>query len=305
MDWQEIEAFLAVADTLHFGRAAEELRLSQARVSQLVKRLERRVGAPLFDRTTRRVSLTPIGSGLRDDLRPAHRSILDGLARAQAAGRGVEGVLRVGYLGPLAGRVLLDVVTALERDRPGLVVHLLAAEVADPCEPLRDDEVDLLLTQLPVEEPGLVTGPVVITEPRLLAVSTRHPLARAESVSLEDLAGERMLVPAGAPPPQWLRTAQPWTTPSGRPIERGPAVRSFQELLTAVAAGRGVCTVAAHNTRYHPRPDVAFLPFDDAAPFEFGLVWRGSAETARVRAFTEATERLVERWGGPTAAASR
>lgn len=304
MDWQEIEAFLAVADELHFGRAAVRLNLSQARVSQMIKKLERRVGAPLFDRTTRRVSLTLIGEQLLVDLRPAHRSVLDSIARAQAAGRGITGVLDVGFLGPLAGRVLLDVLDTFRTTHPDVEVRLRTTEVADPCRPLRDGEVDLLLTQLPVTEPGITTGPVVIVEPRVLAVSARHPLARRDSVRMEDLAADRILLPAGSPPQQWLDSAQPWTTPAGRPIGRGPAVHTFQELLTLVAAGQGTCTVAAHNIRYHPRPDVAFVPITDAPPFEFGLVWRASSETGRVRAFAETAGRLVDDWGGPAATAS-
>jgi DNA-binding transcriptional LysR family regulator len=76
-------------------------------------------------------------------------------------------------------------------------------------------------------------------------------------------------------------------------------------MMTLIAAGQGVCTVAAHNIRYHPRPDVVYLPFTDAPPFTFGLVWRTAAETGRIRAFIGATDRLVERLGGPTALASR
>ncbi len=305
MDWQEIEAFLTVADELHFGRAAERLGLSQARVSQLIKKLERRVGAGLFDRTTRRVGLTPIGERLLADLRPAHQSVLDSLARAQAAGRGISGILHVGFLGPLAGRVLLDVLDTFRTTHPDLEVQLHTTEVDDPCRPLRDGEIDLLLTQLPVTEPDISTGPVVIVEPRVLAISARHPLARLESVSQEVLATEPMLRPAGSPPREWLENAQPWTTPSGRPINRGPEVRTFQELMTVIAAGQGVCTVAAHNTRYHPRADVAYIPLTDAPPFEFGLVWRTNAETARVLAFAETTGRLVEEWGGPAVTALR
>ncbi len=305
VDWQEIETFLAVADELHFGRAAARLRLSQARVSQTIKKLERCVGSPLFDRTTRRVALTPIGARLRDDLRPARDAVVEALARAQAAGRGVTGVLRVGFLGPVGGRVVLEVMAALRTSHPDLEVHVQETHIADPCRPLRDGEVDVLLTQLPVAEPGIQTGPVVLSEPRVLAVSAHHPYARRDSVRLEDLAGDRTFRPAGSPPADWLDSYLPWSTPDGRPIERGPAVATFQELLALVAAGQGICPVAAHNVRYHPRPDIAFVPLVDAPPFEFGLAWRSSARTTRVQTFIEATHRLVTAWGGPAAAAER
>ncbi|HEX4813841.1 MAG TPA: LysR family transcriptional regulator [Nonomuraea sp.] len=305
MDWQEIEAFLAVADELHFGRAAQRLHLSQARVSQTIQKLERRVGSALFDRTTRRVSLTPIGQRLLADLRPAHQSVLDALGRAQAAGRGIAGVLRVGFLGPVAGRVVLEAMNAVRASHPALDIQLRETQIADPCRPLREDEVDVVLTQLPVNEPGISTGPVILSEPRVLAVSARHPYARRESVGLEDLARDHTFRPAGNPSPDWLNNYLPWSTPAGRPIERGPAVATFQELLALIAAGQGICPVAAHNTRYHPRPDIAFVPLADAPPFEFGLAWRTSAHTGRVKTFIETTGNLVTAWGGPTAAAQR
>ncbi|GAB3883937.1 LysR family transcriptional regulator [Kibdelosporangium lantanae] len=305
IDWQEIEVFLAVADELHFGRAARRLHLSQARVSQTVQKLERRIGSPLFDRTTRRVSLTAIGQRLLADLQPAHQAVHEALNQARVAGRGVTGVLRVGFFGPVAGRVVLDVMTAVRADHPDLEVHLSETHVADPCRPLRDGDVDLVLTQLPVNEPGITTGPVVLSEPWVLAVSASHPFARRTEVSVEDLARDRTFRPVGEPSADWLDTYLPWSTPTGRPIERGPAVGTFQELLALVAAGQGVCPVAAHNVRYHPRPDVVFVPFTDAPPFEFGLAWRSSAETGRVRAFVETTSRLVAAWGGPVAAAQR
>ena len=99
MEKHEIETFLALAEELHFGHTAARLRVSTARVSQTIQRLERRIGAPLFARTSRTVALTPIGRQFRDDLAPAYRGMLDALSSAVAAGR----TLRVGFLGPSAG----------------------------------------------------------------------------------------------------------------------------------------------------------------------------------------------------------
>ncbi len=296
MDWQELDAFLAVSEELHFGRAAERLGLSQARVSQMIKKLERRVGAALLDRSTRRLSLTPIGQQLLTDLRPAHRAVLDSVARARAAGRGSTGVLAVGFFGPLAGRIVLDILKNLQSTHPEIDVRIQETQIADPCQPLRENEVDLLLTQLPITELGITTGPVVLAQPQVLAVSTRHAMASRESVSLEDFATDRVLRPTGSPPQVWLDNDLPWKTPSGRPIEPGPAVHTFQELLALVAAGQGIRPVAAHNVRYRPRPDVTFIPLSDAPSFEFGLAWRNAAETNMIRVFVDRTTRLVAQW---------
>ncbi|MGW4963517.1 LysR substrate-binding domain-containing protein [Nonomuraea sp. NPDC004186] len=90
-----------------------------------------------------------------------------------------------------------EVMTVVRADHPGLDIQLSELRIADPCRPLREDEVDLALTRFPVNEPGITTGPVVLSEPRVLAVSARHPYARRASVSLEDLARDHTFRPAG------------------------------------------------------------------------------------------------------------
>jgi DNA-binding transcriptional LysR family regulator len=303
MDRYEIDTFLTLADELHFGRTAERLGISQARVSQTIRALERRIGAPLFERTTRRVLLTPIGKQLRDDIEPAHHQIRDAVTRATAAARGVDGVLRTAFMGPIAGELLVNVRARFRVEHSGCEVELRETQIADPCRPVRDGEVDLALTQLPVNEPGLAQGPVAIREPKVLAVSSRHPFARRESVSLEDLARDRSFRPAGTPPQDWLQSHMPTQTPSGHAIERATGVTTFEELLTLIAAGEGICPVAAHNERYHARPDIRYIPFRDSPPFEFGPVWRTAGETVILAAFVRAIDDLVRSKGGPEAIA--
>jgi DNA-binding transcriptional LysR family regulator len=104
----ELEAFLAVAEELHFGHAAERLRVSTARVSQTIRKLERRVGVALFNRTSRRVELSPVGRAFYDDLRPAWDQIAAAVDRAVEAGRGFAQTLRVCFTGAAGGlRVVL------------------------------------------------------------------------------------------------------------------------------------------------------------------------------------------------------
>src|SRR3954453_15045174 len=95
LERHELEAFLAVAEELHFGHAAERLRISTTRVSQTIRKLERRVGVALFNRTSRRVELSPAGETLYEDPRPAWQQIPAAVDRATQTGRGFAGVLRV------------------------------------------------------------------------------------------------------------------------------------------------------------------------------------------------------------------
>ncbi|GAA0451649.1 LysR family transcriptional regulator [Streptomyces olivaceiscleroticus] len=92
----EIDSFVILVEEPHFGRTAKRLRVSRARVSQTIQRLECRIGAPLFERTSRRVRLTPLGRQFLDDIEPGYRAITRGLATAQAAAKGIEGSLTVG-----------------------------------------------------------------------------------------------------------------------------------------------------------------------------------------------------------------
>jgi DNA-binding transcriptional LysR family regulator len=295
---REIEIFLALADELHFGRTAERLHVSTARVSQTITGLERRFGARLFERTSRRVTLTPVGSRLRDDLRPAVEQIEAGIARATATGRGVEGVLRVGFFRAAAGRFVLEVAEAFEHRYPGSDVQIKENQLSEGLQLLRSDEIDLLFLMLPLEEPDLLSGPVLVREARMLAVSSRHPFTRRDAVSLDDLSRDKVL---GAPLalPEYLRlSVVPEQTPSGEPIRRGPSFATVQEMLSLVGAGRGMYPVPAHRAQYYARPDVAYLPFVDAPPFEWAFTWRRTTETQRIRAFNQAARDIVTAGGG-------
>jgi DNA-binding transcriptional LysR family regulator len=286
---RDIEIFLALAEELHFGRTAERLRVSQARVSQTIAALERRFGAALFARSSRRVALTPLGARLRDDLAPAFARIERAVARAVAAGRGLDGELAVAFEAPGVAdlvRPLLDAYRTPDRS-----VAVREADFTDVFAALRAGEVDALVTLLPVDEPDLVVGPVVLVEPVVLAVAAGHPFARRDGpdahVTLDDLARDTVLRAARPAPAYWRHPPAPWATARGAPITRGPVFRTFQELLAAVAAGTGICPLAAHAADYFTRPTVRFVPFRDAPPVSWALVWRAAGETARVRALAE------------------
>ncbi|WP_326778221.1 LysR family transcriptional regulator [Streptomyces sp. NBC_01445] len=293
LERHELDAFLALAEELHFGRTAERLHLSTTRVSQTIAKLERRVGVPLFNRTSRRVELTAVGRQLEEELRPAWIKIAAAFERAVDAGRGVTGTLRVAFVGAAGGQLLAGAAELFRRRDPGCEVRLREAQMADVFPWLRDGEVDIALTHHPVDEPGLVCGPVLVREARMLAVPSGHPFARRESLSLEDLAQVRLLRLPENVPDSLQRNCTPSATPAGHPIEHGPATATFNEMLTLIGAGQGAFTVGAQVRRYYARPDVTYVPFSDAPPLEWALQWRADAATARVRAFNESALMLV------------
>ena len=300
MEQRDIEIFLTLADELHFGRAAERLHVSTARVSQTIKKLERRIGAPLFERTSRRVELTPIGRRLGDELRPAYQQIQDAIDAAMSAGRGVRGTLRVGFFGAASGRFVLEVAEAFRAEHPDCEVQFHEKQFGAGLGPLRGGEFDMLLATVPVfgaHEADLTGGSVLFEEDRLLAVSARHPFARRPSVPFADLARTKILRTPPTVPDYWDHALVPQHTPDGRPVERGPSFATLQEMLALVGAGFGTYPVPTQATTYYARPDVAYVPIHDAPPHQWRFVWLSAAETATIRAFDQAAATLTNARG--------
>ncbi|MDP9869466.1 MULTISPECIES: LysR family transcriptional regulator [Streptosporangium] len=285
MERRDIEIFLTLAEELHFARTAERLGVSGARVSQTIKQLERRFGVALFQRTSRQVTLTPVGSALREDVQAGYQRIQEGIAKAIAAGRGFSGILRVGFSSPLVGEAIMAAAEAFRTRHPDCEVRIREVHLSDAFGALRTDELDLQVTELPVQETDLSSGPALLRDPRVLAVSSGHPFARRDSVTVEDLARDTVLVPADAP--EYLLDALiPAQAPSGRPIQREQILTSRQELLTLVSGGAGMAVVGSQATRYHARPDIVYVPIADLPPIEYGPVWPVGGQTSRVRSFT-------------------
>lgn len=290
----EVEAFLTLAEELHFGRTAERLRVSTARISQTIAKLERRVGVPLFNRTSRRVELSPVGRRLHDEMAPAWAELNAAFTRAVEAGQGVTGTLRVAFTDVAAGQLLVGIAQLFRAREPGCEVQIREAQIANVVPWLRDGEVDVALTDLPMRDPMLVTGQVVVREARMLAVPSGHPFTRRTSITLEDLARVKLVRLPDSLPVSYRDDRTPAQTPSGRAIEPGPAAETFNEILTLVSAGQGAFLVGAHARRYHARPDLAFVPVEDAPALEWGLLWRADNATARTLAFDRAAHDLLK-----------
>jgi DNA-binding transcriptional LysR family regulator len=289
VELRDIEIFLVLAEELHFTRTAERLHVTQARVSQAIKKQERRIGAALFERGSRHVALTPIGRQLVEDIEPMFRGLRAGMERAGLAARGATGVLTVGSIAVNLDdfRPLLD---AFAHSHPGCEVQLRHVDFGDPFGRLRAGELDLQIVWLPVKEPDLTVGPVIYTEPIMLAVAAAHPFAGRESVSYDDLADQTVM--AGARPDYWREVLVPLRTPSGDLIRIGPSVSNFQEMIPILVTGEAVSPVHAQAARYYARPDIAYVPIRDAPPARWGLIWRTGAETELIRAFVRTAERL-------------
>ncbi|GAA3147263.1 LysR family transcriptional regulator [Planomonospora alba] len=290
MELRDIEIFLVLAEELHFGRAAARLHVSQARVSQAIKAQERRIGAPLFDRTSRRVRLTSLGRQLRDDLRPVYAGLRDSLERARLAAQGITAVLRIGML-PINVHDLRPYWDTFRSRHPAWDLRISHPTFADLFGGLRCGEIDVLVAWLPVEEPDLTVGPILFAESRVLAIAAGHELAERTSVSLETV-GDFQHVDIETKPDYWFESYVPSHTRRGRVIERGPLVRNTAEILTWTGMGEAVALFPSHMTRYWVRQDIVYLPVHDVEPLPYALIWRSDTENDLIRALARTVRDL-------------
>ena len=292
LDLRLVRAFLAVADELHFGRAAGELGIAQPVLSQQVQRLERRLGVALLTRTSRSVALTPAGAALRDRGRALLRQADAGLDEVARIARGEVGRLEIGMVHSTVaiGAADLGPVESIRRFRarhPDVEVRVREGFTVDLMDALGRGELDVAVVRDPDPTPGVELRELV-TEPFVAVVPAAHPLADADEVDAALLADEPfVLPPRRASEDAYRRNLAPLT-------ERGRLVRVVQEgstwtmIVHLVGAGLGV-TIAPRSAAVGAPATVRVLPLAGSrAVSTVHLATRADGSRAVVDAFLAA-----------------
>jgi len=293
VELRELRIFLVLADELHFGRTAERMGISQPGVSEAVRVLESRLGVRVFDRTSRRVRLTPAGEGLKRDLVPALAALDRALAETSELSCAVRGLLRVGFVLTTEGPALSRLIAAFQARYPACEVRLQEVETFDAYRALRRGDIDVLCNWLAVDEPDLTASAAFAYYQRVLAVAATHRLAGQPAVSIEELAGEEVALLPPTTPPAVYDLLVPPLTPSGHPIRRTQPVQTINEILSLVARGRIVHPTSSTVPIFN-RDDVVLVPIDDLPPLPLGLVWCVSRENPRIRALNETASSIAD-----------
>jgi DNA-binding transcriptional LysR family regulator len=265
---RDLRYFLAVAEELHFTRAAERLYISQPALSKQIRALERQLRTPLFERTGGDVRLTPAGTAL-----VAHaRSILGGWQQAEQDLSRVSACTIVIGMHTSPGRGLLPQVRArMVADCPDARFELRQVPWSDRTAGLADGSTDAAFIWQPV--PGAPYRSIPIArEPRLVALPAGHRLADRDEVVMADLLDEPFLaLPERAGPLRdyWLALDRR----GGRPARIAGEITDTEETYEAVASGIGVCLLAAGNAPIFDRGGVTMLPVRDLSPSELVLAW--------------------------------
>ncbi|MEV8390776.1 MULTISPECIES: LysR substrate-binding domain-containing protein [unclassified Streptomyces] len=273
MELRTLRYFVAVAEELHFGRAAVRLHMSQPPLSRAIKQLESEIGAPLLHRSPAGVTLTAVGSALLVEA----RSLLDHADRlrvrvAVAAG---SATLTVGLLGDSTDPGARRLAAAYRRRHPDVEVRVRETDLTDPTCGLRAGLVDVALTRAPFDDTGL-TVHELRTDPVGAVLRADDPLAGRDRVSLTDLAGRRWFRFPDGTDPLWQSY---WS--GGEPRE-GPVVRAVQECVQAVLWNG---TVGMTPLGHDLSPELAVVPLTDMAPSRVVAVWNEGDANPLVRSF--------------------
>lgn len=282
LEVRQLRYFVAVAEELHFGRAAERLGMAQPPLSRAIRELERQLDVRLLDRTTRQVTLTPAGTVL---LRDAH-TVLDAVTaarhRAEHAGQPSPS-LRLALKADYDAGLLPRIIAAYEREDVAVPVELMMCGRGEQDRALREGRADVALVPTPFDDRGL-DHEVLVTEPRLVALAADDPLAARTHLRLADMAGRKL--PDGSP-----------AEDGGTRIPREPVARpltDIAQIFHMIELGSVIWYVPLSVARRHPRPAIAYRPVADLPPTTLSVAWPTNSHAPAVAAFVRAATAVAE-----------
>ena len=294
MEISQITAFLAVAEELHFGRAAQRLHSAQPPLSRTIRQLEKQVGATLFERNTRNVRLTSAGEVL---LGPA-REILDACRLAEiavaAAGRGQVGRVRIGFAGVSSHLLIGRWAKLVRHTHPGIEFVLdSSAFASEALNKLLDGTLDIGLVRWIFTPPGIASR-VILNEDFVVALPTDHPLAGRDGGRIEELATEPWgTLPAdpGSALRDSLQRAAHDAGFTPRIVQSAPDSMALMALVSAEVGCALTVSSVAENVN---NPDVVFLPLvGGPSTLQLRIAWRADDDNAALREVLRLSEEAL------------
>lgn len=269
LETRDLVYFVAVAERLHFGRAAREVGIAQPALSRAIARLERRLGVRLLERDSRRVELTPAGAVLLREARRALEAVAGAARRTRRAGDALVIARKAGADAGIVDRVVREFTTVAVQ-----IVHTADERRAM----LRDGRADLAVLHRPNNDLTGLRTLDLRTETRVAVLAADHPLAARGTLSTADLAGESV--------PRW-----PESAPGAAD---GPLVRDTGQLTHLAVTERAVALIPASAVGQIPR-SLACVPVVDADPITAVLAWLPGTESPALTAFLDHARTVVDR----------
>jgi DNA-binding transcriptional LysR family regulator len=278
LDLRKLRYFVAVAEELNFGRAAQRLHIAQPVLSRQIRAFERELGVDLLERDSRGTTLTTAGTQLLTDARfllTEAKAVRDRLTHTPAP-------LRTLTIGVVPGLLATAAVREFESADPTRRAEVIPLWWTDQVHAVHRGDADVVYAREPIDYHGLGSAPL-LEEPRDALISSSDPLSAKPELRVADLANRRLLQDP-AMVPEWYSVA----TPDMRRASAANHVSTVEEKLELVASFDGFAILPRSTTRFYQRPDVRVVPIEDVGPSRVTLIWDLAKEDPVRDAFVSA-----------------
>ena len=273
-----LSCFIAVAEELHFGRAAERLHMTQPPLSRQIQQLENELGVQLVDRTTRSVTLTPAGVAFLPDARRILQLAEGAALNVKRVPAGDLGTVVVGFTAASAHAVLPRLLDKAREQLPDVKLELREMVSAAQIEGLMTGELDLGMARPPVKRPGIVSRPL-LHEQLIAALPVAHPLVDiTRQLTVNDLDGEDVIMYSPVQARYFNELLVSTFTIAGATPRYVQYVTQVHTMLVLVRSGVGIALVPASAATLHP-DGVVFRSIGAfrERPVELDAAWRGDS----------------------------
>jgi DNA-binding transcriptional LysR family regulator len=293
VELRHLRYFVAVAEELHFRRAAERLHVAQPAISEQIRKLEQELGVQLFDRTQRKVSLTIAGGALLEEARHVLRHAEVAIQAARNAGDLATMRLRIGYLADSLPAQVPMALRHLASAAPRVQVSLQTGPALRLVEDLRAGRLDAVVTALPAPANGLHVTPLG-AQRAVLAVPATHAQAYEESIALERLAPERVIMLPRDVNPAFHNAVVSMSRDAGlSPSFVETSEPTVESALLAVAAGGGVALLPESVVERYASPGIRFVPLAGEPAFETAVLSAREGKSLATAAFLNSLSRAA------------
>ena len=288
MELRHLKQFIAVAEELHFARAAHRLHITQPALSKQIQLLEQELGFPLFYRTKQRVELLDAGHVLLDEARRMLRQAENAVESARRTHNGQSGRLVIGFHSSATLEVLPKILRKYRRVYPNVMVQLSEMTGIRDSELVLDSPFSVALLRSPsfLNERSFCIE-TILREPFVVSVPDSHPAAKQDSVRIKTLAGELFIMPHRQPGWEYSDAILQLLRDNGIEQQIGQEAGQMLTQATLVAGGLGVALVPASFSNLRV-PGVTYRPIKGRSrTSDLAMVWKRDSRASTVRAFLE------------------
>ncbi len=297
IELRQLRYFLAVAEELHFTRAAERLRIAQPPLSRQIQNLEQALGVKLFERTNRRVSLTVAGQTFLEEVRKILQAIEQGIHRTQQVSLGKAGRLKIGFEGSISHDSFLTIVRQFRQQYPGIEIIVREMSSGNQVAALQKGDIDIGAID-PLFATADLTLQLLLKEPLAAAMNRSHPLADRESIRLSELSEDDWVTGQHNGRCGLLRRLLDACSMYGFVPEIRQEANDLQMMLGLIASGLGV-TLLPKSVAAIATSDVKFVPLEAAIPelptpeIQVAVAWPKQHCSPQLQAFLEVAQAVV------------